>query len=389
MDRLRILFLIDNAVSTGGAERFAVGLATHLSPSRFEVWLCSTRLTDEEALAALARAGVRHVHLGRRSKLDVHRFAGLVGLLRSHRFDILHTHKFGSNVWGALIGAACGVPAIVAHEHSWSYEGEPLRRWLDGHLIGRIASAFVAVSSLDARRMAQIEGVPPAKIVQIPAAYLPSEIYLPPGSHRRGDLRAELGLAPSTPLVGTVAVLRPEKALEVLLEAHARTLTRVPGVHLVIAGDGGRRGALVAHADRLGIAESVHFLGMRADVDSVIGSLDVAALCSDREGTPLMAFECFANRTPLVATAVGGLLDLIEDGVSGVLVPRRDPGALADAIATLLGDPARRARLAEAAAQRLDRYRIQTIADRFAALYERLAPRQPPRVEREPGVLCA
>jgi glycosyltransferase involved in cell wall biosynthesis len=383
MDRLRILFLIDNAVSTGGAERFAIGLATNLAPSRFEVWLCSTRLTEPRALETLARANVRHVHLGRRSKLDVHRFAGLVGLLRRGHFDILHTHKFGSNVWGSLIGAACGVPAIVAHEHSWSYEGEPLRRWLDGRVVGRIASAFVAVSSLDAERMARVERVPAEKIVQIPTAYLPSE------HHRRCDLRAELGLAAGTPLVGTVAVLRPEKALEVLLDAHRRLLDHVADAHLVIAGDGGCRQALEAHAQRLGIESSVHFLGMRADVDSVLACLDVAALSSDREGMPLMAFECFANGTPLVATAVGGLLDLIEDGVSGVLVARRDPDALAEAIAQLLGDPQRRARLATAAAQRLGRYRIEAIADRFASLYEQLASRGGAPAQRAPEVLRA
>src|SRR5436305_13981913 len=127
--RPRVLFLIDYAIAIGGAERLAVGLATHLPQDRFEPWLCATRYSDAASQQALADAGVRHHMLGRKAKWDVHRLGGLARLLRRERFDILHTHKFGSNLWGGLIGTACGVPAIVAHEHSWSYEGNPARAW--------------------------------------------------------------------------------------------------------------------------------------------------------------------------------------------------------------------------------------------------------------------
>jgi glycosyltransferase involved in cell wall biosynthesis len=98
----------------------------------------------------------------------------------------------------------------------------------------------------------------------------------------------------------------------------------------------------------------------------------VAALSSDYEGTPLFAFECFARRTPLVATAVGGLPDIVEDGETGLLVPRRDPSALGSALTGLLGDPGRRAAIAAAAAESLDGYSMPRIAGRFAALYDRL-----------------
>jgi glycosyltransferase involved in cell wall biosynthesis len=366
---LRVLVLTDQVPARGGgAEVFLVGLATHLPRERFEVWVCATRvLKPGPLLDALEAAGVRCVSLDRRARWDVLRMRRLVTLLRRHRFDIVHAHKFGSNVWGVLIGTACRVPVLIAHEHSWSYEGQPLRRWIDGRVIGRLASRFVAVSGADAKRMISHEKVAREKVVILPTAYVPST------AGRLTDLRAELGLGNEIPLVGTAAVLRPEKAIEVMLEAHALLLERVPDAHLAIAGDGARRGALERRKGELGLDGHVHFLGSRDDVDAILQAVDVAALSSDSEGMPLFALECMANHTPLVATAVGGVPELVRDGTTGLLVPPRDPAALADALAALLLDPARRERLATAAAERMAEFTIEAVTTRFAQLYEALA----------------
>lgn len=369
MRRLRVLYLIDQVIDTGGAERFALGLATHLPADRFELWVCSTRGAEPDALEQLRVAGVRHVHLGRTGKLDVWRFGRLVALLHRHRFDILHGHMFGSNLWGCLIGRACRVPIVIAHEQTWSYEGEPVRRWLDGHVIGRLATRFVAVSTRDAERMVTIEGVPAAKIVMIPNAYVPR-----PGSADT-DLRGQLGIGADIPLLVVVAQLRPQKALEVLLDAFAAVLEAVPETHLAIAGDGERRAALEAQARALGLTHRIHFLGRRNDVDAILRAGDLAVMSSDFEGTPLVAYECIANRIPLVATAVGGLPDIVQDGRTGRLVPPRDPPALAAAIVELLRDPRRRAAIAAAAAEHEDEFTIATATSRFVALYQQLAAR--------------
>jgi glycosyltransferase involved in cell wall biosynthesis len=366
MSRIRVLYLIDELALTGGAEVIALGLATHLPADRFEVWLCSTRLADPVMRADLAAASVKHVHLDRRTKWDLHRFLPLRGLLRREKIDILHSHKFGSNVWGTLIGRAANTPIVLAQEHTWSYEGNPLRRLLDGQLIGRLATRFVAVSSLDAERMHSIEGVRREKIVMIPTAYVPR----PPTPD--ADLRAELGLAASTPLIGVVAILRAQKNLPVLLRAHARVLETVPDARVVIAGDGECRDELEQLSRELGTADRVHFLGLRHDVDAILRSIDVAAISSDYEGMPLVVFECMANRTPLVSTAVGGLPDVIRDGETGILVPPRDPEALAAALSAVLTDSDLGHRLAEASAERLKDFTIDAMAGRFADLYESL-----------------
>jgi glycosyltransferase involved in cell wall biosynthesis len=365
--RLRVLLLIDR-VRGGGAESFVVGLATHLPRERVEASVCITRARVAGPLVEmLDAAGIPHLVLGRRSKWDLLRMRPLATLLRRGQFDIVHAHKFGSNVWGTLLGRACGVPVVIAQEHSWSYQGQAVRKWIDGRVVGRLATRFVAVSDADAARMVEQEKVPPDKVVVMPTGYVARPLT------GDTDLRSELGLGRETPLVGTAVILRHEKAIDVLLEAQVRLRASMPDAHLVIAGDGPIRAELEGHARELPLDGHVHFLGPRDDIDAILRSLDVAVLSSDFEGKPLFVLECMANRTPLVATNVGGLPELVRDGETGVLVPPRDPEALAEAVAALLADRERRSKIAAAAAKELSAFTIEAVADRFAELYEALA----------------
>src|SRR6185436_9649888 len=307
--RTRVLMLVDSLYDgTGGAERFAVGLAAALPPERYEVAVCATRTSEGSLPAGLEAAGVGQFALGRRGRFDVLPFGRLARHLRRARIDVLHCHKFGSNVWGTLIGRAAGVPVVIAHEHTWSYEGQPLRRFLDGRVVGRLAHRFVAVSEADRQRMVQVEHVPEERTLTIPTGYVPRT------EAAGGDLRAELGVDDGTPLVGTVAQLRPQKALDVLIDAFARLPEELGPARLVIAGEG----------------------PSRADLEQAAARLGVAAMSSDFEGLPLFAFECMTSGTPLVATNVGGLPEVIDDGETGLLVPARDPAALASALERLL-----------------------------------------------------
>lgn len=365
--RLKVLMVIDRAGTSGGAERFALGLAAHLPHDQFEPWVCSTWTAHPTGRAQLSEFGVPLVELGRQSRWQAYRFASLAPLLWRERFDILHTHKFGSNLWGTVIGRACRVPVIVAQEHSWSYHGNPLRIWLDRHVVSQLATRFVAVSRADASAMVRIEGVPAEKVV-----VLPSASYIPPPPSSR-PVREELSLSEEVPVVATACVLRPEKAVTLLLEAFAAVLRDLPAAHLLIAGDGPCRAELEKQARQLRIDSGVHFLGYREDVVSVLRAADVAVLSSHREGTPLLVAECMAAGTPLVASAVGGIPDMVRDGETGVLVPPQDAAALQKALLRLLRDPAGRERLANRASGQLANYTIDAVAARYGKLYQQLA----------------
>jgi len=352
--------------NSGGAERFAVGLAVALPRERYDVTMCVTRKFSGELPRNLTDAGVRILSLGRGEDFRPQAFRKLIRYLRRERVDVLHAHMFGSNVWGTLLGRLCRVPVIVAHEQTWSYEANPVRRELDRHLIGRGASAFVAVSRADADRMVTIEKIPREKIVTIPNAYIPRS----PGP--AGDLRAELGVDPGAPLIVTGAILRPQKALSVLIDAFALVAQRLPSVHLAIAGMGPCEAELQERAIEVGAADRIHFLGLRTDMDAILDAGDLAAMSSDFEGTPLFALECMAHRTPLVSTDVGGIRDILDDGKSVLLAPRRDPRALSERLDRALLDAGLRESLADAAHDRLSELTIERIVVRFESLYDRL-----------------
>jgi glycosyltransferase involved in cell wall biosynthesis len=366
-----VLLLVDS-LYPGGAERSVVNLATHLPRDRYEVTVCATRRHTGTLADELVAAGIRYQSLDRSGRFDVAPFRRLLKLLREEHYDVLHAHKFGSNLWGSILGRLARTPVVVAHEHTWSYEGQPLRRFLDGKVIGRLADVMVAVSTRDRERMTSVEGVPPSKTTYLPNAFVPAA----EGADVGGDLRAELGLGPDVPVVGTLAVLRPQKAVDVLVDAFALLSERMPEAHLVVGGFGEKAEEWAAHARALGVGDRVHWLGLRGDVPVVLRGLDVAAMSSDFEGMPLFAFECMAERVPLVATDVGGLRDIFEDGVSALLVPARDPQAMSDALEALLRDPGRRCAIAAAAHERLDDFTIERAVERVSALYEEMLARK-------------
>lgn len=373
--RLRVLTLVDRLGTSGGGERLAMQIAMRLDRERFESWYCVSRWEardggpreDAEAVAALRAADVKVVGLGRSSSAAVWSWWPFVRLLRRERIDVVHSHKFGSNVWAAALAPLAGVPVVVAHEHSWSFEGRPLRRFLDRNLIARRTGAMIAVSREDRRRMIEIERIDPLDVTFVANGIQPLEAGEP------GRLRAELGLRDDDPVIGTVAVLRPEKRLDLVLRALAQLSEELPRVALVVAGEGPERPLLERLATELGVAERVHLLGHRTDVPDVLAGIDVAVSASEREGSPLAVMEYMEAGVPVVATRVGGLPDLIDDGVHGRLVPSGDAGALAGALGELLRHPdARRAMGERARERRRAEFDLDVVVRRLERIYEQL-----------------
>jgi glycosyltransferase involved in cell wall biosynthesis len=341
--KLRVLTMVDRLGTAGGGERLAMQIAMGLDPERFDRTLCITRWPGdyrpgerpEAVLAELEAAGVRFVGLRRGARFRLWDWWPLFSLLRRERFDVLHTHLFGSNVWGSVLGRLAGVRVIVAHEHTWSFEGRPLRKFLDRHVIARCADIFIAVSRADRRRMIEIEGIKPEDVTFVPNGVAPT------AAATGHDVRAELGLGGDRPVIGTVGVLRAQKALDVLVRASAILAPEFHGLKVLVAGDGPQRARLERLVGDLGLRDTVVLLGMRRDVPDLLAALDVVAFSSDFEGSPLSVMEAMAASKPIVATRVGGVPDLIGHGVHGLLVEPQDPRALAEAVAKLLRDPER------------------------------------------------
>jgi len=374
-DRLKVVTLVRmfGEAGGGGAERIARELLAGLDPDRFDRILCVSRppaATDPTGApieADLRRRGVRVQFLNRRFKYDPLAWWPLLRLLRRERIDVLHAHTFGHNAWATVLGRLAGVGVIVAHEHNWAFAGRPLRPFVDRRVIARGSDAIIVVSNDARRNMIEVERIPPDRLVVLANGMR----ALPPGN---GDaVRAELAIARDDPLIGVVCVMRPEKAVGVLVRAAALLLPAVPDLRVVVAGDGPDRPAVEALARELGVAERVLLLGDRMDVPDILAALDVAVLCSDYEGIPLALLEYMDAARPLVATRVGGIPEVIEHGVNGMLVPPRDAPALAEAILALLRNPAGAAAMGARARERCRReLSVDATVERLQNLYEEL-----------------
>ncbi|MEA2169037.1 MAG: hypothetical protein QOF76_2337 [Solirubrobacteraceae bacterium] len=370
MGRTRVVILVDclDDATSGGAERVAVTQAVHLPKDVYDVTVCSSRSGSGQLVADIEASAAEHVSLHRTSRRDLAGYRRLYALLRERRPDVLHAHMHGSNVNGSLIGTLARVPVVISHEHTWSYEGEPLRKLLDGLVVGRLSDAFLAVSTADADRMRRLEHVPARKVRVLPNAWVPRA----PSPAR--DIRAAAGIPSDAPLAAAITVLRPQKRLEVLVEAFSHTLRAVPDARLVIAGEGPERGTIEAAIVRFGVAGSVHLLGFCQDVDNVWAAADVLAMSSDFEGMPLAVLEGMAAGLPVVATDVGALPDITDAGCA-ILVGRRDPAALGAALAEMLGDAGRRAAMSAAAKEKAADYTVERFIERTRALYDDLLSR--------------
>jgi glycosyltransferase involved in cell wall biosynthesis len=358
--------MVDRPVTGGGGERMARNIAVGLDPSRFESTLCATRSVSTDVMAELA-GRVDGLELGRRSTLDLVRWWPLIAYLRSRRIDILHTHKFGSNVWGAPIGRLARVPVVIAHEHSWTYLGHPLRRCLDREVVARAADVVIAVSREDRRKMIDVEHLDPERV-----RFIPNGIRRPkPG--RPHVVRRELGIPKDAKVVGAVGSLRPQKALGRLVVAAEALISDFPDLRVLIVGDGEQHDAIREEVKRRGLGDHVLLLGYRSDVQDVLAAIDVCVSTSQWEGSPLAVMEYMAAGKPIVATSVGGVPDLITDGTHGLLVERDNDQRLADSIRTVLGNPELAARLGASAQHRqAAEFTIEGTVRRVESLYETL-----------------
>jgi glycosyltransferase involved in cell wall biosynthesis len=317
----------------GGAQESLFGLVTGLDRSRYDV--CVVSLSNGSSVRRLQRAGISTMVIEEPDD------AIAVGALAAHlariQPDVIHNHMYRAEVVGtkaalALDAAGYPRPYVVSTVHSSRVrppeDREELRRLTPS------MDRLIAVSDAIVDKI-QDEGREGAEV-----SLIYNGVDLERYDHQEPccTLREEYGMEPGAQIVGIVARLEPEKGHATLLDAWPLVLRSCPDAYLLVVGEGSRCDALMAQAADLGIARRVVFTGRREDVPAVTAALDVAVLPSYREAQGLSVLEAMALSRPVVASNVGGIPEMIEDGVTGLLVPPRDPEALAAAIVRLLSD---------------------------------------------------
>lgn len=346
---LRVLHVME-AMVRGGAESLIVEHARCAGPG-VEVSVCALN-REGPALAAAAAAGARIERLepsgGRGPLRPLARVRALARRMRAAGIDVVNGHNPTGSLYATLAGRMAGVPVIIRTEHSLHYAGRhsflyPILESVLTLMTQRVVCVCQAVLESHVRRL------PWAARRFVTVA---NGISAAPHTRARREVRAALGLGEEDEVVTTVGSLTVQKAQQDLLEAFARVRAARPAARLLIAGDGPLRGALEARTRALGLEGVVTFAGPREDVADLMEACDVFVLSSVREGLPITLLEAMRAGRAAVVTRVGGMPEAIEDGVSGRIVPAGDPRALADALAGLLADPARRAAMGAAAARR-------------------------------------
>jgi glycosyltransferase involved in cell wall biosynthesis len=356
VDHPRRIAMVVDCLNAGGAERIAVEVACALDPSRFSPFVVVTRHAGPLA-ATLDEAGIEYTVLDRRRGFSPRKY------WRAHRSlrtaDLIHSHKYGSNMWGALLARTTRKP-LVAREPTFSGVRERRRTHGYRRWVAPVAGRIICPSTIVAQSLYD-EGVPPTMVEVVPNG-VRIDAALP-----RSAARRELGLEADDFVVGIIAQLRIEKAHEVLLRAAARLQGRE--LKVCVVGDGSRMPFLRETATELALDQTVVWAGEHRDAGRLAAAFDIGVICSDWEGLPVASLEILAAGVPLVATAVGALPGIVRDD-AGVIVDVRDDAALAAGIAALMDDPERLAALGEQGRRRMrDDYSFERMVREFERIY--------------------
>lgn len=376
-DPIRVAQVITR-LNVGGPALLVLVTAERLDPHRFtSVIVHGTPSASEGDIRALRSTNcpTRYIPTLQREISPLADLRALLSLIREFRRlrpAIVHTHLAKAGLLGRVAARMTGVPVVVHTFHGTVFEGyfDSLR-----------SSTFLALERWAARRADRLVALSPSQreeMIRRGIGRLDTVVEIPIGveldrfrAPARGLFRAELGLSHDTPLVGIVGRLAPVKAVDAFLDAAARVARSHPTARFVIVGGGELEADLRRRGGELGLRACLRFLGFRADLPSVFADLDILVLSSRNEGTPVTIVEALATGCAVVATAVGGVPDLLAHGECGVLVPPGDTDALASAIGRLIDEPQVRARIAAAGRDRAwNSFEAGRMVTRIATLYD-------------------
>lgn len=388
--RPKVLVLI-KGLGLGGAERLLVDSLPFLNREQFDYHVGYLLPWKHFLVWELEGAGIPVHCLGGASVVDgeVHRgrtgswaavtllpgaLRRLLALQQRERFDLIQADLPVAGILARLMGRWTAVP-IVYTEHNLQERYHSLTRWANAATYGwnrRVLAVSAEVAASIERfgllRSTRVVTVPNG----VPVESVRSEAAL------EGDVRAELKIPNKHLVVGTVAVFRPQKRLNDWLQVAARVAVRRPDVTFLLVGGGPLESAIRARIDALGLAHCVRTPGFRPDGRRLMSVMDVYLMTSEYEGLPIALLEAMALGKPVVATAVGGIPDVLESGTTGLLVPVGAIGALSDCVVRLLDDPALRARMGKQGAAKVEqehhvKRRVQAIENLYHEVLQEVA----------------
>lgn len=361
--KFRVLHIIPN-FGPGGAERLVVALMEATDKERFEVAAVSLYPESGTILEKeIKEKGLQVYFLNKHRGLDLRMITRLYRLIRAFRPDVVHTHLYVLR-YTLLPTLFCRIAVRVHTVHNVA------QREVDrvGKLLHWIAFRLGNVVPVSiSREVANTVRAVYGRGIHTPVIYngIPTTRFVS---------SAGRDIAKKNVVLLHIGRFAPQKNHLLLIEAFARAVKEYPTMQLWLVGDGPLRPAVEKALVEMGLKKKVLFLGIRDDVPELLAASNALVLSSNYEGVPLTVLEAMAAGKPVIVTAVGGVPELVEDGVTGILVPPRDPEALAQAILRLAKDADLCQRMGKAAQQRaLERFDIVRTAREYEALYLELS----------------
>ena len=368
-----VLFVIDN-LGPGGSQRYVAEMARFAPSFGVTPHVCSFRGGDVFE-AGLLQIGVP-VLITPFSKLygpdGLSALMKVVRYIRNHRIDIVHTFQTNPNILGTIAGKICGTKVITSRRDMGDFgmRGSGRLASFETKVINRLANRIMANSQAALDAAVVLEDIPRDKMV---LAYngMDGERFSPPKD--RTPLRKALGIEGDRCVFGIVAGHRKVKAVEVALSAFRLVRDVLPDALFLQVGDGPERGYLEAEVRRLGLGDSVRFMGVRPDVERLLPVFDIFLLSSKTESFSNAILEAMAAGLPVIATRVGGNPECVKEGVTGLLVPSGNPEEMAKAMLTLARDPVLRRQMGRLGRERiLETFSYQKSRDKLRMIYEDL-----------------
>ncbi|MFQ5877267.1 MAG: glycosyltransferase family 4 protein [Acidobacteriota bacterium] len=302
--------------------------------------------------------------------------------LRAERYDVIHAHG-SQDLWTCVSARALArvpVPLVFTRHNTKRVRGHLANRWLYRRQVDHLVVANASVLERYARIL-ECGALRRERVTVVDMAYRPERFHLGVDGSR---VRAELGLGPDVPLVGVIGRLVHDKAQDDFLRAAKRVLDRRPEARFILTGTGPQEREFRSLAASLGLSDAVRFLGFRNDVPEIIAALTVSVLPSiDCDASSTVLKESLACGVPAVATAIGGAVEILRPGETGLVVPPRDPGRLAEAILSLLDDPGRAREMGRRGSRDVARrFTPERLTSNILKVYESVVGRRAGRAAR-------
>lgn len=374
LDSLRVFHLI-YSLETGGAEADLLAKSRVLVQAHGYDITIGCLLKRGELAAEAEAAGVRVLRPLMRGKLDASVILRLVRLIRSGRYDVVHTHMFASNLLGRLAAMLAVVPVIVSTVQLIA-DREAWWEILVDRLLQHGTDTMIASSQAVRQSFIQ-RGIRPAKIAVIHNSVDLARFDAVDREVARWATRQAFGWGESHFVVGTVARLEKIKGLEHLIEAAKTVAEAIPQARFLVVGDGPQREDLLGQVRHLELEERCIFAGLRSDVPQILPAFDLFVLPSLSEALGIAAIEALASGVPVVASRVGGVPEVVIHGETGMLVSSGDTVQLAQAISRVAANPDEARQWAERGQKRVRRmFDVNRLADAQAGLYQHFLERK-------------